>query len=176
MDPLEERVMMPTSVHGIYKKSHGFTLIEMMLVMLVIGISLAMVLPNFSKNHDQILFEEGKRLTALLNYASEISTSTGQRIAWHKTSTGYRFLEKDQDQNIWKPLLDNISMRERTLPDSVEIEYVTEQGKQNGQLVKVIMNPSGVQAPFEIGLQNKNKHIKVNGNLLGQITMSRVEN
>jgi uncharacterized protein YggU (UPF0235/DUF167 family) len=67
-------------------------------------------------------------------------------------------------------------MRERTLPDSVEIEYVTEQGKQNGQLVKVIMNPSGVQAPFEIGLQNKNKHIKVNGNLLGQITMSRVEN
>ncbi len=176
MDQLEEREMMPTSVHGICRKSHGFTLIEMMLVMLVIGISLGMVLPNLSKNHDQILFEEGKRLTALLNYASEISNSTGQAIAWHKTLTGYRFLEKDQNQNIWKPLLDDTSMRARTLPDSVQIEYVTEQGKQNSQLEKVIMNPGGIQTPFEIGLQNKNKHIKVNGNLLGQITLNRVEN
>ena len=57
--------MMLTSVHGTYKRGHGFTLIEMMLVILVFGISLAMVIPNLSKNHDQVLLEEGNRLTAL---------------------------------------------------------------------------------------------------------------
>jgi general secretion pathway protein H len=168
--------MMPTSVHGIYKKSHGFTVIEILLVMLVIGISLAMVLPNLSKNHDQILFEEGNRLAALLYYAKDISGSTGQAIAWDQTPAGYRFLERDQDHNIWKPLLDDPSMRERVLPDDVQIEYVTEQSKRNGHFTKVIMNPSGVQAPFEIGLHNKNQHIKIVGNLIGQITISRIEN
>jgi hypothetical protein len=57
----------------------------------------------------------------------------------------------------------------------VQIEYVLEQGKSADQLAKVIMNPSGVQAPFEIGLHNDSQHIKVIGNLIGQISMTRTE-
>ena len=167
--------MMLTSVHGAYKGVHGFTLIEMMLVILVFGISLAMVIPNLSKNHDQVLLEEGNRLAALLNYANDISTSTGHAIAWDKTAAGYRFLVRDQDLKVWKPLLDDASLRERVLPETVKIEYVDEQGKQADHYAKVIMNPSGVEAPFVIGLHNESKHIKVTGNLIGQVTMIKAE-
>jgi len=167
--------MMLTSVHGPYKGAHGFTLVELLLVMLVIAISLAMVVPNLTKSHEQILLEEGNRLTALLSYASDISTSTGHAIAWDQTPAGYRFLEKDQDLNVWKPLLDDASLRERILPESVQIEYVPEHDKHADHLTKVIINPSGVQAPFEIRLHNESQHIKVIGNLIGQITMTRTE-
>ena len=167
--------MMLTSVHGTYKGAHGFTLVEILLVMLVIAISLAMVVPNLTKSHEQILLEEGNRLTALLSYANDVSTSTGHAIAWDQTPAGYRFLERDQNLNVWKPLLDDASLRERILPESVQIEYVLEQGKSADQLAKVIMNPSGVQAPFEIGLHNDSQHIKVIGNLIGQISMTRTE-
>ena len=37
------------------------------------------------------------------------------------------------------------------------------------------MNPSGVEAPFVIGLHNESKHIKVTGNLIGQVTMIKAE-
>jgi len=167
--------MMPTSVHGTFKGGYGFTLIEMILVILVVGISLAMVMPNLSKNHDQVLLEEGSRLAALLNYATDISTSTGHAIAWDQTAVGYRFLERDQDLKVWKPLLDDASLRERALPESVKIEYVAEQGKQVDKYAKVIMNPSGVKAPFEIVLHNETHHIKVTANLIGQVTMSQAE-
>ncbi len=167
--------MMLTSVHGAYRGAHGFTLVEILLVMLVIAISLAMVVPNLTKSHEQILLDEGNRLTALLSYANDVSTSTGHAIAWDQTPAGYRFLERDQNLNVWKPLLDDASLRERILPESVQIEYVLEQGKSADQLAKVIMNPSGVQAPFEIGLHNDSQHIKVIGNLIGQISMTRTE-
>jgi len=167
--------MMLTSVPGTFKRGHGFTLIEMMLVMLVIGISLAMIVPNLSKNPEQVLLEEGNRLTALLNYATDISIATGSAIAWDQTAAGYRFLERDQDLKVWKPLMNDSSLRERTLPEDAQIEYVAKQGKQAGNLARVIMNPSGVQAPFEIGLHNESAHIKVVGNLIGQIKMIRVE-
>jgi len=166
---------MLTSVHGIYKGAHGFTLIEMMLVILVVGISLTMVMPNLSKNHDQVLLEEGNRLAALLNYATDISTSTGHAIAWDQTAAGYRFLERDQELKVWKPLLDDVSLRERFLPESVKIEYVAEQGRQAHQYAKVIINPSGVKAPFVIDLHNENQHIKVSGNLIGQVTISKAD-
>jgi hypothetical protein len=32
-----------------------------------------------------------------------------------------------------------------------------------------------VQAPFEIGLHNESQHIRVIGNLIGQITLARTE-
>jgi general secretion pathway protein H len=167
---------MLTSAHGIYKGKRGFTLIEMMLVILVVGISLAIVVPNFNKNNDQVLDEEGHRLVALLHYATEFATSTGRAVAWDQTSAGYRFLERDQDLNVWKPLMDDVTLRERNLPDSVRIDGVTSQSPQVGHSAKVIINPSGVQATFEIGLHNDSKHIKVAGNLIGQITMRQAEN
>ena len=166
---------MRTSVHGTYKGTRGVSLVEILLVMLVIAIALAMVMPNLTKSHEQTLLEEGKRLSALLSYASDMSTSTGHAIAWEQTPAGYRFLEKDQDLNVWKPLLDDSSLRERVLPERVQIEFIPEQGKHGSQLAKVIFNPSGVQAPFEIGLHNESQHIRVIGNLIGQITLARTE-
>lgn len=168
--------MMQTSAHGRYKGKRGFTLIEVMLVILVVGISLAMVVPNFNKNNDQVLDEEGHRLVALLHYATEFATSTGRAIAWDQTGSGYRFLERDQDLNVWKPLMDDATLRGRNLPESVHIDNVVGQGSQANQSTKVIMNPSGVQAPFEIGLHNESRRIKVAGNLIGQITMRHAEN
>lgn len=168
--------MMLTLAHGIYKTEDGFTLIEMMLVILVVGVSLAMVFPNFNKNDDQVLEEEGHRLAALLHYATEFATSTGHALAWDETNTGYRFLERDQDLNVWKPLMDDVTLRERNLPDTVHLDGAASQGGRLSQSARVIINPSGVQAPFEIGLHTDSQRIKVAGNLIGQITMRHAEN
>jgi general secretion pathway protein H len=167
---------MLTSVHGVCKDFRGFTLIEMMLVILLVGISLALVMPNLNKNDDQVLVDESGRLATLLSYATAFAISTGQTIAWDQTTSGYRFLERDQELSVWKPLMDDTTLRERNLPESVHIDHVNGQGVQMNQSAKVIMNPSGVQAPFEIGLHNESKHVKVTGNLIGQIAVGHVEN
>ena len=105
--------MTPILALGRYKKAYGFTLLELMVVMILIGISLSLILPNLIKNDDDVLKEESLRLIALLEYAADTASSRGIWLAWSPTVSGYRFLQHDDDKKIWQPIVTDDVLRER---------------------------------------------------------------
>ena len=148
----------------------GFTLLEIMVVLVIIGISLGLVTPRLMKNNDDILKEESMRLSALMEYAADTAASRGAWLAWSPTTQGYRFLQHDDDKNIWQPINTDDVLRERQLAEGMHLKATLQQQSiaTNGLIP---FAPSGIHAPFQIELTLGEKKRVIQGDLLGKVNI-----
>ena len=149
------------------RHSCGFTLIELLVTLLIISVTIGMVLPSTRVTERDLLIQETNRLTQVMTYAHNESIGSGKMIAWEPTQSGYHFLEYDQLAQVWKPSLDNLILRERMLPKEIFIDLINQQNRSNN---RILFSPSGLNAPFSIGLKNQYAQASIQGNLIGQIT------
>jgi general secretion pathway protein H len=153
-------------------EERGFTLLELMVVLVVFGISLSLVTPHFMKNDDDVLKEESMRLVALMEYAADLAGTEGHWLAWNPTVSGYRFLQRDDDKNVWQPIITDEVLRERQLPEGVHIMSANSQQAIDSSRTMIALSPSGIHAPFRIELAvGKSKRV-VRGDLLGKVEVS----
>ena len=75
----------------------GFTLLEILVVMLIIGLTLALVQINLSPGENSLMKDEILRLEAVLNAAQDEVSAGGQALALEIQSGGYRFLRRQGD-------------------------------------------------------------------------------
>ncbi len=146
----------------------GFTLLEMMVVLLIIGISLGLVTPLFMKNDDDVLKEESVRLVALMEYANDAASSQGHWLAWRPTASGYRFLQLDENKNIWQPITTDDVLRERKLPEGMTIAAANNRQTAVSINSMITLSPSGIQSPFQIELTLAKARRIIRGNILGE--------
>lgn len=149
--------------------SQGFTLLELMVVLVIVGISLGLVAPQFMKNDDDVLKEESVRLVSLIEYASDAAISQGRWLSWSATSDGYRFLQRDEDKNIWQPIVSDDVLRERKLPEAVHIQLANTQNAHGASDQIIALSPTGVHPPFQIEISAGKFRRVIKGNLLGQV-------
>lgn len=123
------------------------------------------------KNDDDMLYEESMRLTALLEYAADVANSRGNFIAWSPTSSGYRFLQHNDEKMIWQPIVNDDLLKERELTEGIHLNAVTQQQTTITTNSLLLFSPSGLQAPFQIIMTVGEKKRIVQGNLLGQVTL-----
>jgi general secretion pathway protein H len=140
----------------------------MVVVLLIIGISLSLVTPNFMKNDEDVLKEESVRLIALMDYATDAASSQGHWLAWRPTASGYRFLQLDENKNIWQPIATDEVLRERKLPDGMSIAAANNKQVAVSINSMVILSPSGIQSPYQIELALAKVRRVIRGNLLGK--------
>lgn len=161
--------MMPISDLGRFRRQLlGFTLLEIMVVLVIIGISLGLVTPHLIKDDDDVLKEESMRLSALMEYAGDTATSSGIWLAWSPTLQGYRFLQHDDNKNIWQPMMTDDVLRERQLPEGIHLKAALQsQSISTNGLIPFA--PSGIHAPFQMELTLGEKKRVIQGDLLGKV-------
>jgi len=98
----------------------GFTLIEMLVVLLIMGLLVGLVSTITRPDDRALLRIEAERLAQLLDLAVAESRLTGKSIAWTSDGPDYRFL-RFQDDTGWAEILDSDSLRARTLPQGITI-------------------------------------------------------
>ena len=88
------------------RKQAGFTLLEILMVVTIMGIVLGVVGLNFDRNLDTIAHNEAKRFARVLNYTKEYSSYTGRILSLRldKKRNTYYFLYVDPVQNSWSRL------------------------------------------------------------------------
>jgi len=121
---------MPTSETGtstssrlraMARRQHGFTLIEIMVVVAIIGLVTAVVLIKFAgNNRDTELENEAQRLEVLLGYAREQAELQTRDFGLRFTEHAYEFVVFDVIQDKWRPVDEDDALRERPLPDDIE--------------------------------------------------------
>ena len=75
----------------------GFTLIEILVVIALLGIAAAVVVLSVSGSDDRLLREETARLGALFRIAQDETRITGRTLVWEADVSGYRFRPFDEE-------------------------------------------------------------------------------
>jgi general secretion pathway protein H len=142
-------------------RSAGFTLIEILVVVMIVGtIALASVLALTAGGSDRELEQQGRRLVALLELASEEAIMQGRELALEVFEEGYRFHVYEPAADEWQALEDDVHLRARALTNGmslaleVEGRRVTLQpGPGDMARPQVMLLSSGEFTPFRLVLQ-----------------------
>ena len=88
------------------KNQSGFTLIEILIVVFIMGIVVGLVGLNFNRNLDSVAHNEAKRFARVLNYTKEYSAYTGRILSLRldKKRNTYFFLYVDPVSRSWNRL------------------------------------------------------------------------
>lgn len=102
------------------KRQQGFTLIEVMLVMVLIGLIVSAVTFNPLNNRPEDKLEDASaRFTGIFNVAAEYGLLNNIELGLIVKKSGYQFVAYNGTR--WQPISDQASMSEVELPEILEI-------------------------------------------------------
>lgn len=101
-------------------RSGGFTLIEMLVVLLIMGLVVGLAATIVRPDDRGLLSVEAERLAQLIDLAAAEARLTGSPIAWTTEGSGYRFWRMTADGD-WSEVRDSDVLRARTLPQGMAI-------------------------------------------------------
>ncbi len=145
------------------QRQKGFTLLELIVVTLIIGLMIGVVNLSSGLNRQHNVQEEIERLAALIDLAAQESIFKSAEIALEFEESSYRFLTLIE--NEWQPIEADRILRQRQLPAGLEIELFIEGEKKEIFSVEVegtdkknippriFLLSSGEITPFEFSLK-----------------------
>lgn len=158
-------------------KSRGFTLIELMVVIVIIGLILSFGVLSIHSNEDKQVETEARRFAALVKLAGEESVMRAQELAVQLQRDGYTFLELSGTG--WVPVEDDERVfRPRELPKDITIsgelngEPVPFEATVEGQEPRIFVFSSGEMTPFEVEFKRdfSTAAFQVAGDFAGKVT------
>jgi len=155
----------------------GFTLLELLAVIVIIGIIISMATLSIGQNTSRIVQDEVERLHGLIRLAGEEAVLQGRELALEFNRDRYRFLESDGKD--WLPVEEDPMLRERPLPDAVELTLMLEgietsfEDKKN--LPRIFILSSGELTPFNRTLKiAEGEEYSLQGLINGKLVLTRV--
>jgi general secretion pathway protein H len=105
----------------------GFTLLEIMVVVLIIGIVTAGVLLSINfAGKDTALETESQRLLSLMKYARDQAELQTRNYGIAFSRNSYEFVVYDVRQGLWRPVVEDEVLRERSLPSGLGFKLVVD--------------------------------------------------
>lgn len=152
----------------------GFTLVEVLVVLVILSIAVAMIGVNFAPDPHRNLDTEARRLALLLQQARDEAMSAGSSIAFSAEPRQYRFWQRqpgpDGGAKQWQAHPDGEVFRPRSLPDGITVSEVrVNMQPAEGEAQKIIFTPSGMTLPFRLVLASGPHHSTITGNGTGEI-------
>jgi len=161
----------------------GFTLLEILLVIVMIAVTAAMVVPSISSISGGDIDEESARLRSVLAFALEEAQLSGQPIRWLAKKDGWSFeawvetfAKKEGNQASWQALAEP-PLQPYTLPEHIVIQRIDQAGdsfyesafdtsasqaQDKTQILgMVLLLPDGTTSQSNIYLSDDNEQQKV---------------
>jgi general secretion pathway protein H len=148
--------------------ARGFTLLEMLVVLVVASIMLSVVTLNLMPNAQTVLREESQRLALLMENGAMSSQAGGQPLAWSGTGNSYRFWLRTKEGEWVRIERDNL-LHPRNLPEAVRIGDVSFNGHRIEPGSLVILSPELSAKNFRVSLISSDLVSDIVGNGLGKV-------
>ncbi len=156
-------------VHLLRSRPTGYTLVELLVVLTVIGITLGVAMLQLMPDNRAALRNEAQRLALLLENAELEAQSSGRSLAWSGENSHYRFWKKN-DYNDWTRIEENSPFRARELPDGIKVTQTSIEEHTLKPGDKLALNAQGVWLPFRIRIGNQFGSASIIGNSTGEVT------
>ncbi len=146
------------------KAESGFTLLEIMLVIVIMAVTAMMVAPSYFSAVSVSVDDEGKRLAQVLRLASEEATLSGDSFRVRFRQHSYQFQSADQE-GVWQSLQAS-PYQQYTLAAGIQIidvkpstplkEQVDEEKKGvEAVIADLLLAPEGIRKIADIALDSE---------------------
>lgn len=110
------------------KHGRAFTLIEILVVMVIVGILMAVAFLSFGiLGDDDNMDREARRLSSLIQLVIDEATTQGRDFGVEFMTAGYRFVEHDPLLEQWFEVIGDDYLAQRTLEEGMEFELTLEE-------------------------------------------------
>lgn len=161
------------------RSSNGFTLIEVLVVLVVIGIVIAMVGVNLAPDPRQSLDTEARRLALLLEQARDEAMSSGSSIAFSAEGQRYTFWQRQAEPGPdgirpWKEAIASELFHPRRLSGAISVDDLRiNRQAADKEAQKIVFAPSGMMLPFSLTLGLGEHRIVIEGSTVGRIEVKQ---
>ncbi len=155
--------------HGCRGRTHGFSLIEILVVIVVIGIALALAVPSLFPDERETLRRESERVTAILEAMRDEAALGGRAVSLRIKDNRLEFLERDPHavQPTWQSASIE-GLKPGPLPEGMALT-IDADGANTRDTVTFL--PVGVVQPFLMRLRAGAGQGIIRGDAIGNISL-----
>lgn len=146
----------------------GFTLLELLVVIVIAGIMLGLVSFNAIPGERQVLQNDAQRVALLLQLARDEAIVRNRQVAFEADSERYRFLQRDDTG--WQPITDDDIFREREFKRPVNLS-IDPPLSESTQGFRIVFGREPVDKPFVLTLSAGDASIAIRADGIGHYTV-----
>jgi len=161
------RISVPGTFNG-RARAWGFTLIEMLVVLMIMGLFVGLVSVIVQPDERAVLRLEADRLSELLDLAGTEARLTGKNIAWTADAAGYRFWRAG-DNLDWLEIRGDEPLRSRLLPQGVGVSGLQIENMPARDAMRLEFTPQGSSLAFTVVLSSGVERYAIEGSPVGEV-------
>jgi general secretion pathway protein H len=147
----------------------GFTLVEIMVVMVIIGITLGLASLNAIPSPRQDLQDEAQRLTLLLQLARDEAIVRNRLVTFEATPERYHFLVRNETR--WDPITSDDLLRERNFRNSPVTLVLEPSSAGTVNPLRITFGREPVDKPFVLILASGGNRVAIRADGVGHFTV-----
>jgi len=154
-------------------RARGFTLIEVLVVVLIIGITAGLVVLGIGSDERQATEREAKRLAGALEHAAAAAQWRAETLGVSAEGAGYRFWRRGADDR-WTALADDDVLAPRMLPAGVSVLPSSYAGAPVPPDVILPLRASGRNEPYALVIASSAWSLEVAADPLNRVHVAAV--
>ena len=151
------------------RSSFGFTLVELLVVLVIIGITLGLATLNAIPSPRQDLENEAKRIALLLQLARDEAIVRNRLVAFEANGERYRFMVRGDTG--WVPVTRDDLLRERSFKNPPLRLVLEPSGTGGPDMLRITFGREPVDRPFVLTLASGANAVAIRADGVGHFTV-----